>query len=214
MTTVEVFAPAKINLSLHVTGRRADGYHLLDSLVAFADTGDRLQITPGADLSLIVSGIFAKGVPQDARNLVWRAAEGVGWRGQIALEKSLPHGAGIGGGSSDAGAFLNALAGQGVVFPDSLALSLGADVPVCMTASAARMQGIGEEITPVALPRLPALLVRQLRCSRRSRRATMPQCQLRCRCLTVSRIAQAGCRRSATILSPPRSRSHRKSTAR
>ena len=159
MTTVEVFAPAKINLSLHVTGRRADGYHLLDSLVAFADAGDRLQITPGADLSLTVSGMFAKGVPQDARNLVWRAAAGAGWRGQIALEKSLPHGAGIGGGSSDAGALLNALAGQGVVFPDSLALSLGADVPVCMTASAARMQGIGEEITPVALPRLPALLV-------------------------------------------------------
>ena len=62
MTTVEVFAPAKINLSLHVTGRRADGYHLLDSLVAFADIGDRLQITPGADLSLTVSGMFAKGV--------------------------------------------------------------------------------------------------------------------------------------------------------
>ena len=159
MTTVEVFAPAKINLSLHVTGRRADGYHLLDSLVAYADIGDRLQITPGADLSLTVSGMFAKGVPQDARNLVWRAAAGAGWCGQIALEKSLPHGAGIGGGSSDAGALLNALAGQGVVFPDSLALSLGADVPVCMTASATRMQGIGEEITPVALPRLPALLV-------------------------------------------------------
>ncbi|MCG7627043.1 4-(cytidine 5'-diphospho)-2-C-methyl-D-erythritol kinase [Epibacterium sp. MM17-32] len=159
MTTAEVFAPAKVNLTLHVTGRRSDGYHLLDSLVAFADVGDRLRLTPGPELSLAVSGLFAPGVPEDARNLVWRAAEGAGWTGQIALEKSLPHGAGIGGGSSDAAALLNAVTRQGGTFPDALPLSLGADVPVCMTAAATRMQGIGEEITAVALPRLPALLV-------------------------------------------------------
>ncbi|MFY1708212.1 4-(cytidine 5'-diphospho)-2-C-methyl-D-erythritol kinase [Tritonibacter scottomollicae] len=159
MTTAEVFAPAKINLTLHVTGRRADGYHLLDSLVAFANVGDRLRLTSGADLSLSVTGLFARGVPEDGRNLVWRAAEGAGWRGQIDLEKNLPHGAGIGGGSSDAAALLTALQEQGVSVPPGLPLSLGADVPVCMAARAARMQGIGEEITPVPLPKLPALLV-------------------------------------------------------
>ncbi|WOI31864.1 4-(cytidine 5'-diphospho)-2-C-methyl-D-erythritol kinase [Tritonibacter scottomollicae] len=159
MTTAEVFAPAKINLTLHVTGRRADGYHLLDSLVAFANVGDRLRLTSGADLSLSVTGLFARGVPEDGRNLVWRAAEGAGWRGQIDLEKNLPHGAGIGGGSSDAAALLTALQGQGVPVPADLLLSLGADVPVCMAARAARMQGIGEEIIPVSLPKLPALLV-------------------------------------------------------
>ena len=159
MTTAEVFAPAKINLTLHVTGRRADGYHLLDSLVAFANVGDRLRLTSGADLSLSVTGLFARGVPEDERNLVWRAAEGAGWRGQIDLEKNLPHGAGIGGGSSDAAALLTVLQGQGGPVPPDLPLSLGADVPVCMAARASRMQGIGEEITPVPLPKLPALLV-------------------------------------------------------
>jgi len=159
MTTAEVFASAKINLTLHVTGRRADGYHLLDSLVAFADHGDHLRLQPGRDLSLNVTGMFAEGVPEDERNLVWRAAEGAGWRGHIDLEKSLPHGAGIGGGSSDAAALLKALAAQGVTLPEALPLSLGADVPVCMEARAARMRGIGEEITPVPLPKLPALLV-------------------------------------------------------
>lgn len=159
MTITEVFAPAKVNLSLHVTGRRADGYHLLDSLVAFASIGDRLQLSQAEALSLTVSGLFADGVPEDSRNLVWRAAEGADWRGHIGLEKSLPHGAGIGGGSSDAGAVLNALRLQGHTVPEALALSLGADVPVCMHATAARMQGIGEEITPIPLPKLPALLV-------------------------------------------------------
>ncbi|MEW2913039.1 4-(cytidine 5'-diphospho)-2-C-methyl-D-erythritol kinase [Leisingera sp. JC11] len=155
----EVFAPAKINLTLHVTGRREDGYHLLDSLVAFADAGDRLALEPGAGLSLEVSGLFAEGVPADARNLVWQAAEGAGWTGRISLNKQLPHGAGIGGGSSDAAAVLRALAGQGAVIAEGLPLSLGADVPVCMAARAARMQGIGERVTPVELPELHALLV-------------------------------------------------------
>lgn len=157
--TVEVFAPAKINLTLHVTGRRADGYHLLDSLVVFADCGDKMQITPGADLSLEVSGLFARGVPSDQRNLLWQAAVGAGWRGHIALDKQLPHGAGIGGGSSDAAALLTFIAGQGGGIPDDLPLSLGADVPVCMLARAARMQGIGEQVSPVELPELHALLV-------------------------------------------------------
>lgn len=157
--TVEAFAPAKINLTLHVTGQRDDGYHLLDSLVVFADFGDRIWLSPGDALSLDVSGEFAEGVPTDDRNLVWQAANGAGWSGQVHLEKTLPHGAGIGGGSSDAAAVLKSLATQGFPTPDGSLLSLGADVPVCMAAQASRMQGIGEQVTPVALPKLPALLV-------------------------------------------------------
>lgn len=150
---IDVFAPAKVNLALHVIGQRADGYHLLDSLVAFADLGDRLRLTPGPRLSMQISGPFAAGVPADRRNLVWQAAEAAGWTGHIALEKGLPHGAGIGGGSSDAAAVLNALgAAHG-------GLHLGADVPVCRLARAARMRGIGEWIEPVRLPALAAVLV-------------------------------------------------------
>ncbi len=156
---IKVFAPAKINLSLHVIGRRGDGYHLLDSLVAFADLGDHLQLEPEPEMAIELSGPFAEGVPQDQRNLVWKAAQGLGWAGAIHLNKQLPHGAGIGGGSSDAAAVLNALAAEGLTVPPELPLSLGADLPVCMVARGARMQGIGEQITPVPLPELPALLV-------------------------------------------------------
>ena len=156
---VEAFAPAKINLTLHVTGQRADGYHLLDSLVVFADLGDRLTFSPGADLSIDVTGEFAAGVPTDRRNLVWQAAEAAGWTGQISLNKMLPHGGGIGGGSSDAAATLRALDAQGMEVPTALPVSIGADVPVCMVAKASRIQGIGDRISPVRLPDLPALLV-------------------------------------------------------
>jgi len=156
MMTAEAFAPAKINLTLHVTGRRGDGYHLLDSLVAFADIGDRLTLTPGDSLSMEVTGSHTNGVPADSRNLVWSAVAGVGWSGHIVLEKLLPNGAGLGGGSSDAAAALRAV---GRDIPRDLPLKLGADVPVCLAGQAARMQGIGEAITPVRLPPLPALLV-------------------------------------------------------
>jgi len=148
------FAPAKVNLTLHVTGQRADGYHVLDSLVAFADCGDQVLLAEGSEMSVEVSGPFAAGVPTDARNLVWRAAEASGWTGHISVEKNLPHGAGIGGGSSDAGAVLRALNSSA----DPLAL--GADVPVCKLASAARMSGIGDVVTPVPqMPPLSAILV-------------------------------------------------------
>lgn len=156
---IEAFAPAKINLTLHVTGRRDDGYHLLDSLVVFADLGDQLMFEPGPALSMDVRGEFADGVPTDNRNLVWKAAEGIGWTGHIKLGKSLPHGAGIGSGSSDAAATLRTLAGQGCVVPPGLPLSLGADVPVCQAGRAIRMQGIGDRLAEVTLPHLPALLV-------------------------------------------------------
>ncbi len=155
----KAFAPAKINLTLHVTGQREDGYHLLDSLVTFADVGDQLEFEPGPDLSISVSGEHAAGVPTDARNLVWKAAEATGWSGSIALDKALPHGAGIGGGSSDAAAMLRHSQGQGIDIPSDLPVSLGADIPVCMMAKAARMRGIGEQVTAMTLPELPALLV-------------------------------------------------------
>lgn len=147
--TIEAFAPAKINLTLHVTGQRADGYHLLDSLVVFADVGDRLRLTPGSELDIAVTGPFADGVPLDQRNLVWQAAMLSGWTGFVELEKNLPHGAGIGGGSSDAAAFLRAVNFAG----DSR--GLGADMPVCQYGRAARMTGIGDDIS--ALPDLPSL---------------------------------------------------------
>lgn len=146
-------APAKINLTLHVTGRRVDGYHLLDSLVAFADLGDTLTLSDAPEMSLSVTGPFATGVPSDNRNLVWRAAELAGWTGHIDLDKRLPHAAGIGSGSSDAACVLRLLSAQ----VDGL--SLGADVPVCQLASGARMRGIGELVEPLSLPDLPALLV-------------------------------------------------------
>lgn len=161
MKTVEAFAPAKINLTLHVTGQRADGYHLLDSLVVFGDVGDHLRLTPNTEMRLEVTGPFAAGVPVDGTNLVWRAAEAAGWRGHIRLEKNLPHGAGIGGGSADAAALLRALNGDDVTRGIGLerTLALGADVPVCMHAGPQRMQGIGEHLTRLwPVPRLFVVL--------------------------------------------------------
>lgn len=154
---VEEFAPAKVNLALHVTGRRADGYHLLDSLVVFAAVGDRLRLAPAPSLRLTVTGPRAAGVPAGPENLVWRAAQMFDPKAgaAILLEKHLPAAAGIGGGSSDAAAALRGLARlRGRPLPPAGALAcLGADVPVCLAARPARMQGIGERLTP--LPPLP-----------------------------------------------------------
>lgn len=148
------FAPAKINLTLHVTGRRADGYHLLDSLVAFADLGDRLTGAPGDGLT--VTGPFAAGVPSDERNLVCRALRLAGAPRAVTLDKRLPHPGGIGGGSSDAAAALR-LVGATLSAVDLM--SLGADLPVCLSARASRMRGIGGEVTAVDLPQLHGVLV-------------------------------------------------------
>lgn len=163
MTAARVFAPAKINLTLHVTGRRADGYHELDSLVVFArDAGDWITARPSDDLTLTVSGPCAEGVPANADNLVLGAARllrelrSVGAGASLELEKHLPAGGGIGGGSSDAAAAVRALARLWNVAPLSRreALPLGADLPVCLHAPApARMRGIGERLEPV--PALP-----------------------------------------------------------
>ena len=152
--TSEVFAPAKVNLTLHVMGQRADGYHLLDSLVVFADVGDRLWIAPAEQTSISVKGPFADGVPVDAGNLIWAALDKVRETAQVTLEKNLPHGGGVGGGSSDAAAILRYF---GVT---EGAATLGADVPVCLAASAQRMRGIGDVLAGVEhLPPLFAVLV-------------------------------------------------------
>lgn len=157
-TPIEVFAPAKINLTLHVTGQRADGYHLLDSLVGFADVGDRVILEPASRLSLRVTGQMAEGVPEDERNLCWRAAQAFGARVAITLEKHLPAAAGIGGGSSDAAAVLRGLQQMYDAPVPFDPIELGADLPVCMLARAARMSGVGEQVAPVDLPQLHAVL--------------------------------------------------------
>ncbi|MDB6176741.1 4-(cytidine 5'-diphospho)-2-C-methyl-D-erythritol kinase [Paracoccus sp. Z330] len=155
-------APAKINLALHVTGRREDGYHLLDSLVAFAGIGDRVTLVPGP-MSLKIDGPFGAGLGNDCTNLCWKAAElaGVGASAgvSIALQKNLPVASGIGGGSADAAAVLRGLARMGYDVPEGVEC-LGADIPVCLLSRPARMQGIGDVLTPLHhFPAISAVLV-------------------------------------------------------
>jgi len=169
-------APAKINLALHVTGRRDDGYHLLDMLVVFARYGDIIRIEPAEVDSFKVGGPFATGIPLDGGNLVLKAREALREETQrslppvaIYLEKNLPIASGIGGGSSDAAATLlalDALWGLDLGFERlaAIGLGLGADLPMCLHGAAKgtplAARGIGEELTPVSgLPALPMLLV-------------------------------------------------------
>lgn len=172
VATIKAIAPAKINLTLHVTGQRVDGYHLLDSLVVFADVADQLGATVAPDLRITVSGPFAGGVPTDHTNLMMRAADalrkarGVTQGAALTLEKHLPHAAGIGSGSSDAAVTMAMLAELWGVPPLPASapqvLALGADVPVCLHApNPTRMSGIGETLSPVAaLPGCALVLVR------------------------------------------------------
>ncbi|WP_378943976.1 4-(cytidine 5'-diphospho)-2-C-methyl-D-erythritol kinase [Mesorhizobium sp. ANAO-SY3R2] len=166
-------APAKINLALHVTGRRADGYHLLESLVVFAEFGDRIAVSSAARDSFLVEGRFARDVPLTNDNLVLRARDMLRAAYpahptspvSIALEKNLPVASGIGGGSSDAAATLRALVRLwripvDVVTLARLALPLGADLPMCVAARPLVARGIGEQLEPVErLPALPIVLV-------------------------------------------------------
>ena len=157
---IERFAPAKLNLCLHVTGQRKDGYHELDSLVLHLDHGDWISVEPADDISLSLSGEFCEGVPVDGRNLVLKAAHLLterahGYAGaKLSLVKNLPSAAGIGGGSSDAAAALHLLSRLwNVALPDELILStLGADVPVSMSFELSRMAGIGERLTRLGEP--------------------------------------------------------------
>ena len=161
---INEFAPAKINLCLHVTGQNRNGYHELDSLVLFTTCGDRISVSQDKDWTLKLSGPYGQDIPQGAENLVWRAAEMTtpGGGGIIQLEKNLPPAAGIGGGSSDAAAAIRALS---KLYPnaDRLELDLtdlGADVPVCMSAELTRMGGIGEKLIRMGPPpSLPIVLV-------------------------------------------------------
>ncbi|WP_394358478.1 4-(cytidine 5'-diphospho)-2-C-methyl-D-erythritol kinase [Halocynthiibacter halioticoli] len=160
-----MLAPAKINLSLHVTGKRSDGYHLLDSLVVFADVGDQIDVQPADNISLRIAGPEAGGLEAEADNLVLRAARLMQNKGQgaaITLTKNLPVSSGIGGGSSDAATTISALAGLwecSLPRPEDV-VGLGADVPVCLAQRPARMTGIGEGVEPVAdLPDMAVVLV-------------------------------------------------------
>jgi 4-diphosphocytidyl-2-C-methyl-D-erythritol kinase len=164
-------APAKVNLTLAVLGRRTDGYHLLDSLVVFAREGDRLTFAPGKTLSLTVRGLTARqaGPPDD--NLVLKAAKALAAEipglklGRFTLDKRLPVAAGLGGGSSDAGAALRLLARANRLKLDdkrlqNVARRVGADVPVCVDPRPRRMRGIGEVLSaPLKIQKLAAVLV-------------------------------------------------------
>ena len=159
-----VFAPAKINLYLHVLGRRADGYHDIDSLLVFCDLGDWVEARPADDLTLRVDGPFADAIATE--NIVLRAAGGlregfaVARGAALRLRKELPVAAGMGGGSSDAAAAIRALCGLWDLDPGApavaaLAARLGADVPACLHARPVIVGGAGERI--VARPDLPVM---------------------------------------------------------
>lgn len=162
--TITERAPAKINLTLHVTGKRQDGYHMLDSLVTFAEIGDVIEVAPADDLTLTIGGPFAQGLSA-TDNLVMRAAalfEG-SHGAHITLTKNLPVASGIGGGSADAAATLRALSKLwNLPLPDRAAqLSLGADVPACVLGGLLRMRGIGDalDVMESHAPTIPMLLV-------------------------------------------------------
>lgn len=164
MPAIEVFAPAKINLSLHVTGQRADGYHLLDSLVVFASVGDTILVQPAQTLSLQIEGPFGAGLAAEPDNLVLRAARlfDAPHGAAIRLIKRLPLSSGIGGGSADAAATLRALSAlwRRPMPASGAILGLGADVPVCVASAPCRMRGIGEAITPLTgVPQMGLVLV-------------------------------------------------------
>ncbi len=164
-------APAKVNLTLRVLGRRADGYHKIESLVAFAEIGDTLGLAPGGELALTVRGPSAAQAGDEADNLVLKAARALAARspglrlGAFDLDKRLPVAAGLGGGSSDAAAALRLLAqANGIPLADprlyQAAQATGADVPVCLDPRPRVMRGIGEMLSqPLDLPPLPAVLV-------------------------------------------------------
>ncbi|MBZ9658431.1 4-(cytidine 5'-diphospho)-2-C-methyl-D-erythritol kinase [Mesorhizobium sp. ESP-6-4] len=166
-------APAKINLALHVIGQRADGYHLIDSLAVFTRFGDRLEIERAEQDEFSVSGRYAAGLPLDGDNLVVKARDALrreagmqqGSPVAIRLEKNLPIASGVGGGSSDAAAALNALARLWKLDIDDnslarIGLSLGADLPMCLKSKPLIARGIGDEVSPLsAFPALGLVLV-------------------------------------------------------
>lgn len=163
-------ARAKVNLTLRVNGRRVDGYHDLESVVAFADCADRLTLTPGSDLDLKMSGPLAQACGDTSDNLVLKAARLLGERvpdmkaGSFSLDKALPVAAGIGGGSADAASALRLLSQlNGLALDDprvvEVARLTGADVPVCVNSRGCVMTGVGETLQPLNLPKMPCVMV-------------------------------------------------------
>lgn len=154
-------APAKVNLALHVTGQRADGYHDLESLVVFAGVSDELSATPAEEDQLSIKGPFGASLTSGQSNLVLKAVsafraqipDAVGHGVHIELNKNLPVAAGIGGGSADAAAALRLMArlSNQPIAPEILSMlaeGLGADVPVCLLSQSCLVRGIGEVIAP------------------------------------------------------------------
>ncbi len=173
MARLRVFAPAKINLALHVVGQRADGYHLLDTLVGFASVGDWITLDTDKDRGLSILGPEGGALDAAAPNLVLQTAMEFWGKGRgglgLTLDKHLPISSGIGGGSADAAATFRGLLwlmehmGKPLTLDIEVMkrlLSLGADVPMCLTCDPARVQGIGERIVPLdGLAKLPLVLV-------------------------------------------------------
>ncbi|MEP5359559.1 MAG: 4-(cytidine 5'-diphospho)-2-C-methyl-D-erythritol kinase [Nitratireductor sp.] len=171
--SLTVHAPAKINLALHVTGRRADGYHLIDTLAVFSQPGDVLELAPAAADTLAIAGPFADALPDGGDNLITRARDRLrdafpqarDRRSAIRLTKNLPVAAGIGGGSSDAAATLRGLAALWELDADEAGLArhgveLGADLPMCLAARPLIARGISDEIQHLAdWPALPLVMV-------------------------------------------------------
>jgi 4-diphosphocytidyl-2-C-methyl-D-erythritol kinase len=137
--TIELLAPAKLTIGLRITGRRDDGYHFIDAEMVSLDLHDVISIDP-ARAGLSVSGRYAAGVPLDESNLVARALQLIGRRAQVTIDKRIPHGGGLGGGSSDAAAVLR----WGGVTDLTAAAGIGADVAFCLVGGRARVRGIGE----------------------------------------------------------------------
>lgn len=151
---IRLTAPAKLTRTLRITGVRADGYHEIDAEMVALDLADELTVDPDRD-GITVSGPFASGVPTDASNLVARALTLAGRRAGVNLEKRIPHGGGLGGGSADAAAIL-----RWAGFDDPVvAARLGADVPFCLLGGRARVRGIGEIVVPMPFEPLMFTLV-------------------------------------------------------
>ena len=170
MPALDENACAKVNLTLRVVGRRVDGYHDLESVVAFADCADHLSLTPGSGLKLATTGPLAEACGETSDNLVFKAAQLLGERvpelalGDFVLDKVLPVAAGIGGGSADAAAALRLLArANGLAIDDARLIEAarltGADVPVCLASHACVMTGVGETLSPLMLPKIPCVMV-------------------------------------------------------
>ncbi len=169
MVRVREFAPAKVNLALHILGRRADGFHELDSIVAFANVGDVLDLERAEKTELTVEGAFANAVPATLENLVLKAHSALAAKIDVPhvrmrLTKNLPVASGIGGGSADAAAALRGILQLADLTVESgtlrqIALSLGADVPVCLFGKACRMQGVGDVISPLQHQPATAILL-------------------------------------------------------